>query len=168
MKTVSKNSGARKKAARDRRILAKARREDGEGRRTPRNPGAVRPSISAEIQRAASRAGIKPKSSPMLLTGRAFAGATRIDPEATVADLLRLMFEAPNRPRGTGNADPDTFVEDVLLCSADEAEIISLAVASDSGISDELQRIMLRANYRAIVALELAQRMRDAAAVVSL
>jgi|GEM_PF-2384530 len=50
MSSVSKSSGARKKEARDRRILAKAGRENREGM-----------PVSKGIRRAAKRAGIDPK-----------------------------------------------------------------------------------------------------------
>jgi hypothetical protein len=112
--------------------------------------------VDQEIRRAADRAGIERKLAPpesLACNGKAFDGGEGIDPDATVGDLIRLLFEAPNR-------GPNTLLTDAMLCAADEADLISNAAANDEGMmGDAIMRVAFRMHWRTKVLLELDRRM---------
>lgn len=109
------------------------------------------------LERAAARAGIElaPPSS-LICNDKVLDGGEGFDPAATVGDLIRLLFEAPNR-QGQG------LLTDVLLCTADEAAMLSYCQNNDDGmLGDVMARVTLRMEWRAKIAIELDKRMRAA------
>ena len=109
------------------------------------------------LERAAEKFEDRPAPNNSLRRNhRAFDGEEGIDKGATVGDLLALMFEAPNR-------STNGFLTDLLLCSADEAALISYCTENDDGmLSKQMQRVAFRMEWRARIAIELDKRMRQA------
>lgn len=89
-------------------------------------------------------------------TGTAFDGGEDIDAGATAADMIGLVFEAPNR----GDFGRGNLLRDVLLSVADEVELIGEAMQSDFLNKDALARWALRTTYRVRVAVEADKRSR--------
>jgi hypothetical protein len=88
--------------------------------------------------------------------GKAFDGAEDLDPNATIGDLIALLFEAPNR-RSQG------LLSDLLLCHADEASLFSLVADNDDGMAGGvIERMALRMEWRTKIVIELDKRMRAA------
>lgn len=97
----------------------------------------------------------------MRLTGHGFEGES-LHSEATIGDIITLLSEAPNKR--TMTADAGAFLEHVMLCNADDISLAMHATYGAGGMATEaIQRVLLRANWRTTIAIELAGRMRDAA-----
>jgi hypothetical protein len=128
---TNKKRSGARTKAHDRRLLAQASKEEEEG--APFAPD------------------------PMLLTGATFMNLE----EATPADLIRLMFEAPN---GSGNhTDPDAFLSDFLLTVTDDAALMGAGVECPDGMfGDEVSRVALRVSFRTKAVMELVRRMKAA------
>ena len=98
----------------------------------------------------------EPTNDSLRQAHKAFDGEERVDPEATVGDLVRLLFEAPNR-------SGETFLTDFLLCQADEAALLAVCSTNDDGmLSEVMHRVAFRMEWRAKVVLELDKRMQAA------
>lgn len=75
--------------------------------------------------------------------------------DTTLLQLIRGMFDAPNASK-SGNATAD-FLSDVLLATADDMYLVqNLNSGLDSG--DIIDRVLLRATWRAEFAAEIARR----------
>lgn len=115
--------------------------------------------FARRLERAAEALQPRVEAAPntsLVRNNKAFDGAEGIDPDATIGDLMHLLFEAPNRgPRG--------LLSDAKLCAADEADLISCAAVNGDGmLGDAISRVAFRVNWRVKVLMELDRRMRAA------
>ena len=144
MRTVSKKTGVSKKVARDRRILAKARREDAE-----------KP-VSEGIRLAAKRAGtpvddaMAEISKAMDARGEALAVLDEVKALHELANLAERLFEGEGRGI---NLTRDELLGEALLCAREDIDLLSDGAASGCGI-DGMH--FVRAQNRIDLALKLA------------
>jgi hypothetical protein len=78
------------------------------------------------------------------------------NPNASTLELVRALFEAPNRSRNAGGGR--ALLEDVMLAVADDLTIAD-AANEELDYSDTISRILLRAEWRLMLAIELARRL---------
>jgi hypothetical protein len=86
-------------------------------------------------------------------------GDEGVSPDATIGDMIRHLFDAPNRCHR--DDAPEAFMSDVLLCTMDDLEVLSYAQSNDAG-AQPLQRILDRMQWRLKIAYWLDCRLRDA------
>ena len=100
----------------------------------------------------------------MRVTGAAGGAETGdiLNPAATIGDLIRVMFDAPNREHN--EQDREAFLSDVVLSTADELDALGQLLGSDEDVNTKvLWRIVDRMCWRLRVAYWLDGKFRAAA-----